>query len=102
LRIELVRRRVERDVEVLGAGLGAYHRTAAAHRQLHAVAALGQTGVALLREFHIKTDDLVVVALDPAELVDRVLPEPVGHLSLATLHDDLHGCIPLARSVRGV
>src|SRR5918999_1838011 len=66
-----------------GRGLGADDRSPGEAGDLHPLAAVGLARILLVEELDIDADDLIVIALDLAELVADQHPIVVGHLDVA-------------------
>ena len=88
--LELGDRRVQRGVEVLRARLGPRDGSAAPTSDLDTLAVLQLAAVALMKQLHLQPDDLVVVALQPLDLLGDVHPEMLGDLDVPAGHDNLH------------
>ena len=83
-------RHVQGAVEVGGAGLRADHRATRVARDLDALAVIGLSRIALVKQLDVDADELVVVTLDLRQLVGDMLPVMIGHLDVAALDDDVH------------
>ena len=92
--LELGHRRVERRVEVLGAGLGTADQSAAAAGQLDALAVLELAAVAFMEQLHLQSDDLVVVAFQASDLLGDMDPEMFRDLDVPAGDNDLHADFP--------
>src|SRR5262249_761113 len=66
------------------------HRTTGVQRDLHPVAMIRLPGVELLGHLDVEADHLAVEFLDLVQFLGHVLTEPLGHLGLAALDDDVH------------
>src|SRR3954465_284291 len=90
--VQLLGRQVECRVRVAGCRFRPDHRTAGAERDLHSVTTVGLSGVRLLGHLDVEADHLAIELLDllQLQLLGHVLAEPLGHLGLAALDDDVH------------
>ena len=91
-RLQLAGGQIKRCVRVACCRLRPDHRTSGAQRDLHSVRAVGLPGVVLLGHLDVEADHLAVELLDllQLQLLGHVLAEPLGHLGLAALDDDVH------------
>ncbi len=91
-RLELVAGEVERRVQIGRRSLRPDHRAAGVEGDLHAVGPVGLPRVGLLGHLDVEADHLAVELLDllQLQLLGHVLAEPLGHLGLAALDDDVH------------
>src|SRR5215470_9726254 len=92
--------RVERLVEVLGAGFAAYHRPASTAGDLDVLAAAVLPPVAFVMQLHVGTDDLLVVPFDLPELLGDVYPEMLWDLDVAPVHHHVHAPSTVGLSVQ--
>jgi hypothetical protein len=88
--IELVGRLLQSGVEVGRACLRADDRASRDTGDLDPLATVGLARVALVQQLDIDFDDLIVVTLDPSQLIGDVHPEMVRYLDIAALDDDVH------------
>ncbi len=91
-RVELGRGQVEGRVGVGRRRLGPDHGSTGADRDLDPVLPLGLPRVRFLGHLDVQADHLAVELLEllQLQLVGHVLAEPLGHLGLASLDDDVH------------
>jgi hypothetical protein len=90
LALEPLESEVEGLVEVRCAGLDAHHRATHSARYLDPLAILGLPGILLVEQLDICSDDPVVIALDPDQLLSDMLPVMLGDLDVPAPHDNIH------------
>src|SRR5262249_45493236 len=98
--LEPIACRVERLVEVLGAGFAAYHGPASTAGDLDVLAAAVLPPVAFVMQLHVGTDDLLVVPFDLPELLGDVYPEMLWDLDVAPVHHHVHAPSTVGLSVQ--
>ena len=88
--VKAARRAFESGVEVGRTRLRAYHGTSRNASDLDPLATLRLAAIAFVEQLDIDLDDLMVVSLQPVQLLPDVGPEVVRHLHVAALDDDVH------------
>ena len=81
---------VERGVKIGPAGFGVYGAALAVAEDCNPLACLGLAGIVFVVQFDVVTDHVAVVPLQADQLLCDVQSEVIGHVDVATRHDNFH------------